>query len=605
MFTVKIKDYLMKNTLLLIIFSVLTFLCSGCEEYLNIPPEASVTEEEVFGTYFNFQSYVDQIYNNICDPINFLTSSPNFGGETVSAAAVTVAFKAIRGNYNGFLSRSMFQTIEANGDIGLWIEAWKSIRVANVGLANLDHLVATDEEKRRIEGQLLFFRAYFHFEILSAWGSIPYINRVLNADEITLPRFYVYKEKNNYQACTEYIIEDLGKAEELLPLAWENPSTNLGRVTSLTALAYHARALLYAASPLMNEFSGNNAIPDKDYMRRAAEIAGKAIRIAEENPDIYGLVNWTDYQKMFATTTNNSMWTKETLFGRLGFKSRLNERGTGLFNNRLRAYIPDPNTYGGQGQFETLTQNYVDKFEMADGTLYKSEYDQDNIKRWDARDPRFRFNVYVDRDNPVDDTKSQFMLELFTGGKTRISGIGCLTPYVLHKFWPKGVTTKLSPNPPEMLNFRIMTPLMRLAEVYLTYAEAQYEYSENANSKAAGATLTALEAVNKVRLRARHVPTTAIGGSHGSFRTMILNERAVEFVSEAGQYWYDIRRWKIGHTLNNESIYSLDFDKNWTPSSFVRREVIKRVFNTRNYWLPFRLEQTQMYYDFPQNPGWE
>lgn len=595
----------MKNKLVFFIFPVLIFLNSGCEEYLNIPPEASVTEKEVFGTYYNFQSYVDQIYNNICDPISFLTSSPNFGGETVSASGVTTAFKAIRGNYHGFLSRSMYQTIEANGDVGLWIEAWKSIRMANVGLANLEYLVATDEEKRRIEGQLLFFRAYFHLEILTAWGTIPYINKVLNADEVNIPRFYTYKEKSNYQACTEFIVEDLTKAEALLPLEWENPSVNLGRITKMTALAFNARALLYAGSPLMNEFSDKSAIPDKDFMRRAAEVAGRAISIAEENPDIYGLVSWLEYPKMFATTTNNSIWTKETLFGRQGFKSRLNERGSGLFNNRLRAYIPDQNTYGGSGQFETLTQNYIDKFEMADGSLYKTEYDQDNLKRWDSRDPRFRFNVYVDRDNPIDDSKPQFKLELFSGGKTRISGIGCLTPYILHKFWPKGVTTKLTPNPPELLNFRIMTPLMRLAEVYLTYAEAQYEYTENANSKAAGATFTALEAVNKVRQRAGHVATTANGGSHGSFRTMILNERAVEFVSEAGQYWHDIRRWKIGHTLNNESIYTLDFDKNWTPSSFVRREVIKRVFNTRNYWLPFRLEQTQMYTDFPQNPGWE
>jgi len=76
-------------------------------------------------------------------------------------------------------------------------------------------------------------------------------------------------------------------------------------------------------------------------------------------------------------------------------------------------------------------------------------------------------------------------------------------------------------------------------------------------------------------------------------------------VSEAGQYWYDIRRWKIGQTLDNESIYTLDFDKNWTTGSFVRREVIKRVFATRNYWLPFPQNQTQMYLDFPQNPGWE
>lgn len=596
----------MKKKIILLSFPLFfLFLGSACKDYLNIPAEASVTEEEVFGTYFNFQSYVDQLYNNMCDPISYLTSSPNFGGEAVSNAAVTTAYKSIRGNYLAMLNRSMFQTIEANGDIGLWIEAWRSIRMANVGLENLDYLVATTDEKNKIEGQLLFFRAYFHLELLSAWGSIPYINKVLNADEVDLPRYYSYKGKQNYQACTEYIAEDLERAAGLLPLSWENPSINLGRVTSVTALAYEARALLYAGSPLMNEVSGNSAVPDTEYMRRVAIVAGKAIKLAEENPDKYGLVSWADYQKMFTTTTNNSMWTKETLLARFGWKSRVNERGTGLFNNRLRAYIPDANTFGSSGQCETLTQNYVDKFEMADGTLYKQEYDQDNVKRWNYRDPRFRFNVYVDRDNPIDDASAVYQLQMYTGGKTLISGTGCLTPYVMHKFWPKGITPKLSPQPPEMANFRIMTPLMRLAEVYLTYAEAQNEYSGDAGSKAEGATVSALQAVNKVRARANHVPTTATGGAHGSFRDMILNERAVEFVSEAGQYWYDIRRWKIGHTLNNEAVYTLDFDLAWTPGSFVRRELMKRVFDRRNYWLPFPQDQTQMSLDFPQNPGWE
>jgi hypothetical protein len=592
-----------------IVATLLVSINSGCTDYLNIPVEASKTEKDVYGTYFSFQSYTDQLYNCICDPIYYLTSSPNFGGETVAKMSVTTAYKSVRGDYQGFLGRTIFKTGEgsaASGElVGIWLEAWRAIRMANVGLANLHYLNATDLEKQKIEGQLLFFRAYFHLELLSAWGSIPYINKILDADEISLPRYYSYKGKQNYQACTEYVVEDLARAAELLPLSWENEANNLGRVTNLTALAYQARALLYAGSPLMNEESGNSAIPDKDYMKRAAIVAGTTIKLAEENSDLYGLVEWVNYQKLFTSTTNKSIWTKETLMGRFGNQARTNEIGTGLLNNKMRAYIPDGNTFGGSTQHETLTQNYVDKFEMADGTLYKTEYDQVDAKRWNGRDPRFRFNVYVDRDNPVDDSKSIYKLELFTGGKTMIAVNGSLTPYILHKFWPKGVCAKLNPINPETTNFRIMTPLMRLAEVYLTYAEAQYEASGDANSKADGATISALGAVNVVRTRAGQVSTTAIGGAHGNFRTMILNERAVEFVSEASQYWYDIRRWKIGQTLDNGSIYTLDFDKNWTPSSFVRNEVIKQVFTARNYWLPFPAALTKMYIEFPQNPGWE
>lgn len=595
---------MLKKNLHYIIYLIVLISTSGCQNYLNIPDEASVDEKTVFGTYFSAQSYVDEIYNNICDPLGFLNSSPNFGGETVAVMPYCTAYRSSRGTYLGHLSRGFYQS-DGDGNIGLWIEAWKSIRMANVGLSNLHYLVATDEEKQKIEGQLLFFRAYFHFEMLTAWGSIPYINTVLKADEMNLPRYYEYKGKKNYQACTEYIVEDLVRAAELLPLYWTNETNNLGRVTKLTALGYEARALLFAGSPLMNEASGNDDEPNKEYMKRAAEVAGEAIKLADENPEKYGLVLWTDYQKLFTSIVGKSMWTKETLFARFGFKNRTNEYGTALYSQRLRPYIPDGSTYGGNTQHETMTQNYVDKFEMADGSLYKTEYDKIDAKRWNSRDPRFRFNVYVDRDNPLDDSKSQYKLELFTGGKTMTGGNGSLTPYIVHKFWPKGVSGKITPNNSQTLYFRMNTPLLRLAEVYLIYAEAQNEATGDANTIATGGSISALEAVNIVRSRAGQIITTANGGDHGSFRKMVLNERAVEFACEAMQYWHDIRRWKIGQTLDNKSIYTLDFDKNWTPSSFVRREIIKQVFSQRNYWLPFPIAQTQMYSGFPQNSGWE
>src|SRR5699024_630323 len=67
---------------------------------------------------------------------------------------------------------------------GLWPLAWYGIRKANIGLANLDRLTdATAEERALIEGQLLFFRGWFHFELIQYFGGLPYIDRVLPSDE--------------------------------------------------------------------------------------------------------------------------------------------------------------------------------------------------------------------------------------------------------------------------------------------------------------------------------------------------------------------------------------------------------------------------------------
>jgi len=72
----------------------------------------------------------------------------------------------------------------------LWPHAWYCIRKANIGIANLERLTeATDEEKKLIAGQLYFFRAWWHFEMMQYFGGLPYIDTVLSATEkMSLPR---------------------------------------------------------------------------------------------------------------------------------------------------------------------------------------------------------------------------------------------------------------------------------------------------------------------------------------------------------------------------------------------------------------------------------
>ena len=94
----------------------------------------------------------------------------------------------------------------------LWPHSWYCIRKANVGLANLDKLVGTQEEKDLIAGQLYFFRAWWHFELMTYWGGLPYIDQVLDAtQELTLPRL-------SYQECADKAAADF---------RYRNPSHSL------------------------------------------------------------------------------------------------------------------------------------------------------------------------------------------------------------------------------------------------------------------------------------------------------------------------------------------------------------------------------------------
>jgi len=589
--TNKIKLFLLMIPILLAIGS--------CEDYLSVPSEADVTEAKVFGTYNLFQGYVDQMYPAILDHNRtYYTCTGEMGGECISPGGNHTSYRSVRGNYTAFLGRGYYQV---DGSFtGIWDNGWRVIRMCNIGLKNLKEgsLVATDDEKKLIEGQLLFFRAYFHFEIANAWGPMPYINEVLMED-LKKPRYYEYKGKKNFQATMEYVAEDFDKAAQLLPVAWPDPTTQLGRLTALAALSYKAKALLWAGSPLMNENSGGAAEVNKEYMERAAIAADEAIKMAENNPASYGLVDAAVYSRNFATTDRTVVWTKETVLAlyRNNFGSIVFSEYTGRSNAVHTA------VFGGNAQQSTPTQNYVDKFEMADGTLYNpAVHDANNTKRWVSRDPRFLRAIYVDKDFPC--TGKQLAMYTLPSKGPTIAADGQLTPYVVKKFWPFDVSDKAG-NPTLTANYTFSSPQMRLADVYLMYAEAAnwaYGNGNNGDVKAPGANHTALQAVNKVRTRIGHVPTTSTGGAHGNFHTMILNERAVELCFESNHYWNDIRRYKIGEKLNATGIFTLDFDKNYTI--FQRREIIKFTFETRQYWLPFNRALTFIYEGFPQNDGW-
>lgn len=618
----------MKKIVIQIIFSTIIMLGFwSCENYLDVPPDANISQDDIFSNYNSFQGFVDQLYECMVDYNNHaICVSANLGGETMGSKAWNSAYHGTYGNYWAIVnnsSRSIYvgygSDFDKAGQLGLWDYSWKGDRIANIALENLDKLTnATTEEKNLIEGQARFFRAFLHWEIVRAYGSIPYIDTLLNQNNIRLPRYWSY-EKNgktykNTQAVFERIAEDLDKAATLLPEVWDptakasgSNQPNWGRITKGAALALKAKALLYAGSPLFNEESGGAAEFNKDYMDRAAKAAFEVIKLADKG--VYSLATMTpgvdqdEYRSMFATTDGTYPYSTETIL------ERVKDRGTGSgqFNNSLsRTYSTGP--MGGNAVIENPTQNYLDKFEMADGTRYvpgngsQGGYDDDASKRWENRDPRFRKNFWVHGD-----VLGKVTLDLSVGSKYNTSNMQ--SPYFIHKYWPEGVD-KVNK---QWRQFTFVTPLLRLSDIYLIYAEAVFEGTGDANSIAPGANLSAVDAVNKVRARAGMPDVTAnpsayniiIDGqgeteSDPPFRRLLRNERDVELCFE-GNYWFDIRRWKIADKLD-KNLYRMDFDENVTYTS--RERVQEFVFEPRHYWLPFPTDMTLMYDGWPQNPGW-
>ena len=304
------------------IFLAAALMFCSCEDYLDKTPDADVTEKDVFGTYEAFQGFADALYGCIFDPNSHaLTTGSENGDHSISFEGWSSARKYALGNYwelmdrlHSFLWSSSESSVFNNynsGPSGVWPDGWRGIRVTNIMLEKLSLLNGTQEQKDLLEGQTYFFRAYLHWEIITRWGGVPYVDQVFSPTDImTLPRL-------TFQEVVERIVEDLDRAISLLPDDWDKTEVgsrragfNTGRATKGAAMAYKAKALLYAGSPLMVKDGGGDYVFDLDYMKRSASAAWDVIQLA--NAGVYSLVPFADFQRNFATNDGTIPWTSET-----------------------------------------------------------------------------------------------------------------------------------------------------------------------------------------------------------------------------------------------------------------------------------------------------
>ena len=588
-----------------ILIVVLPF--AACDTYLDQTPAALISEETIFTNYPGIQGYLDQCYSYVVE-YNFSISSSqtmNYAGESANTKSWCTEWW---GEYGDYLKISgvppvgitgLFNNTQANAkpDIGkatepygIYGSGWEGIRVANLTLSRLSMLKdATEEEKRLIEGQAYFFRAFFYAEMVRAYGGLPYIDKFLEADDdLDIPR-------QNYHETTERIIEDFDRAAALLPEDWDDTNlgsqfrgANRGRATKGAALAFKARCLLYAGSPLMNYESTGSYDYNMDYMKRAAQAANDILDMV--NRGVYSLVDFEEYYTMFARTDGSYPWTSETIFQRTTLRN-----STAMSSSMRSKFVP--NRMGGSNGAYTVTQNTVDEFDMVTTGLPidDPESGYDPLDPWSNRDPRFRGGILVDGDVWTKKDPEAHKIQSYKGGVD--DNQHNRTAYFCKKFWPLGVNDIDM----EHSGYAVVTPHIRLAEIYLIYAEAVNE-AFGPLGRAEGADLTAVEALNMVRNRAGMPDLhTKFTSSKEEFRKRLWSENYTEFFLE-GHRWFDIRRWHVAHLIEFRELYDMEFDKDHTY--FNRVLIGTRIFEDKHYWLPFPTEQTKIYPGFYQNPGW-
>lgn len=629
----------MKNNFIKIFLPVMILLSSltlsSCKKYLERSPLADIEDGDAYKNFRNFQGFTEELYN--CIPLLSSVESHNcfnLGEDEFWEVGETrlVSYNIDQGDYWGwtgafynFFKPGGNSSTSSRYDRGkLWGLSWYAIRKANIGIANLDKLTeATEEEKNLIAGQLYFFRGYFHFVLMEYWGGLPYIDQVLPSDEpLRLPRL-------NYHATADKVAADLQKAAELLPVDWDQTTAGkqtLGnnnlRINKIMAQAYLGKNFLWAGSPLMNRESTGNSSYNADYCKKAAEAFAQALQTTESTGR-YELAPFSQYRDIFYTFNQNGRLPglKETIFA-----ENLAEAAGRWRWNQVNDYRPM--TINGSGIKVYPTANYVDYYGMANGLPItdpekadpESGYDPEYP--WRNRDPRFYNDIVIDGEKCVtagssvgNDQYRQYA-SLYTNGLYRTANANkrVWTGYMNSKF----VSKLMNDYDGYKENNTFVLSLMRLADVYLLYAEATANGYGTPQSKADGYRLTAEEAVNVVRTRAGVGKVDAkFLGSTSAFMSELRRERAVELAFE-GHRFNDLRRW----LLLTERPYTLkkavEFDragdvpnsvlytdpKNGHVKNFRETILFERQFGQRHYWFPFQLSDVNIYADFKQNPGW-
>tara|TARA_R110002096_G_scaffold358855_1_gene551949 strand:+ start:3005 stop:4933 length:1929 start_codon:yes stop_codon:yes gene_type:complete len=641
------KNYKIK--ILIILAFVFSF---SCEDYLDVAPDAVINEEVAFSTFRNAQGFVEEMYALVVSYEqqahtfqDFLLGDDGFVDRPTKASGDIDAGRfndVIRDNFvylNNHLNSSYGSTGTNSANVeninsfnrqrpGLYDGSLRGIRKANIAIKNvesvenggLDLMVnATQAEKEVILGQAYFFRAFFHNEIMKFWGRYPYIDKVL-IDDFRIPRPETYRE------VALLANEDYKKAIELLPVDWDNESfgqltrgENKGRLTKGTAYAFQGKNLLLAASPLMK---GNNVtINTYDYDTELCDMAVDAfagvLRLADQGR--YRLAaTLEELDEVFWKSPAPGAWPggTEFMFSATG--------GSQVQAQRFMASGVNRAIHSNSAGFEVIspTHNFIhNNFGMANGLSIEDDLSgvygptlYDPTKPFENRDPRF-YKWHIIDGQIIDagagdpnHVAAQLWFESpSVKGFHRSTGAENIkivnnTGYMWTKFFPKvdgKYHTRWNPIIGQYVGVRMH---MRLTDVYLMYAEALHA-SKGATAAPASYSLTAEAAINLFRNRAG-VPNVhpSIVTDNNKFMDELRRERTVELSYEAHR-WVDIRRWGVAHLDKYRRKLALDFPQD--RSNFTETLLVDRICEfPKHYWLPFPVEQTQIYEGFPQNPGW-
>jgi hypothetical protein len=392
-----------------LLFLSTIFLFFSCEkDFLQRNPIIGITQENFYQTEEDAVAAVNAAYAALQFEISPAGHFRWFWGDIMSDDSE----KGGSGDNDAF-ELLLLETFQGPVNTDLleseWSADYEGIYRANTVLTYVPNITMDETKKAQILGEARFIRAWFYYNLVTIFGDVPLVDRLLSPSEYNLPR----SPKAEIWALIE---SDLTQAAQVLPLKSQYGSEDLGRITKGAAQALLVKTYLW--------------------QERWADAQTAAEAIISSNE--YSLT--ANYADIFTTGGENN---EESIFeiqymNASGGNWGKNNANEGTFSNVFQRARGQFEGYG----FNIPTQDFVDEF-FAEG----------------FEDPRLASTVFREG-NPMGD-RGLFTKDA-TGGFPH-------NFYAKKYFNNKGEEAPFGdPNPNGGTNDRVI----RYADVLLMHAEA-------------------------------------------------------------------------------------------------------------------------------------
>lgn len=609
----------------------------SCDSFLDVVPDNVATIDNAFSDKYNAEKFLFTCYSYLPDFASRYDNPAIAGGDDIW-------FSEYHKNAGPVQLASGYQSV-TRVLFDKWGYLFTGIRDCNTFLEEVTTVRDMQAyEKRQWSAEAKFLKAYYHYYLIRMYGAIPLMKENI---AVSSGSQVIKVDRDPVDTCFAYVVDLLDEAIEDLPESLMNPLTSLGRITKPIAMAVKAEVLMTAASPLFNGNQVHSTLANKDgellfnptfdatKWEKAAQACKEAIEIAEANHiSLYQKEDFISSYPMHDTTQHiaalrsavTEPWNKELIWGSTQSTSFSIQFDS---SPRWYSYISNP-----AGSNMSPTLKVAEEFYSENGVPINEDKNWDYDERYKLRtagqgdwlfvEPNEQtVNLNFDRELRYYSSLSFDRGAWFGNGapqspeeeawyirnrRGEFASIFEIANFSVTGFYPKKLVN-IENEVRDGQNYyaeQYAFPIIRLADLYLYYAEALNEVKTSPDAEV-------YEYIDKVRERAGldgvveswnaystipDKPTTKAG-----MREIIQKERLIELAFEGHRFW-DLRRWMLSKSYLNAPVRGFDVQKNEAVEYYHVLTLFNQGFTERDYFWPIYEDETVKNPNLVQNIGW-